>query len=49
MLGFDNCSGQRSLVSKTFRFQKKLTFNKFGTTEVVSHRFREANNENFQT
>ena len=37
--------GQRSLVSKTFRFQKKLSFNKFATKEIVSHRFRENINE----
>ena len=37
--------GQRSLVSKTFRFQKELSFNEFGTQEIVSHRFRETNNK----
>ena len=37
--------GQRSLLSKTFRFQKKLSFNKFVMQEIVSHRFRENNNE----
>ena len=37
--------GQRSLVSKTFRFQKKLSFNEFWTQEIVSHRFGETNNE----
>ena len=37
--------GQRSLVSKTLRFQKKLSFHKFRTQEIVRHRFRETNNE----
>ena len=41
--------GQRSLVSKTFHFQKKLSFNKFVTQEIASHRFRENNNEQVGT
>ena len=33
------------LVSKPFRFQKKLSVNEFGTQEIVSYRFRETNDE----
>ena len=44
-MSFTKILGQRSLVSKTLCFQKKLSFNEFGTQEIVSHRFRETNNE----
>ena len=34
---------QRSIVSKTFCFKKKLSANEFGTQDIVSNRFRENN------
>ena len=36
---------KRSLVSKTFPFQKSWVLTKLGTQGIVSHRFRETNNE----